>query len=149
MAGCCCVTNFWASASQGHWWVGWSFAHRLHRYLALCFSVLSPPTLLVGFLSPLPFFRCFFFPSGYWVAFGFVDCTMCTSNVLVGGAAKTEVWLVVVCCIDNCCNCFVIFSAGFVCAKPTIPSACGPTLYLVLSSIEHGASGKISYNKPD
>jgi hypothetical protein len=83
------------------------------------------------------------------VAFGFVDCTMCTSNVLVGGAAKIVVWLAAQCCIDNCCNCFVSCSGGFVCAEPTIPSACGPTLCLVLSSIERGTSGKISYNKPD
>jgi hypothetical protein len=83
------------------------------------------------------------------VAFGFVDFTVCTSNVLVGGAAKTVVWLRIVCCIDNCFNCFVSFSAGFVCVEPTIPSACGLALCLVLSIIEHGASGKISYNKPD
>ena len=83
------------------------------------------------------------------MAFRLVDCTVCTSDVLVGGAAKAVVWLDDVCCIDNCCNCFVSCSVGFVCAEPTIPSACGPTLYLVLSSIEHGASGKISYNKLD
>jgi hypothetical protein len=29
------------------------------------FSVFPPPTLLTGFLSPLPFFSCFFFLSGY------------------------------------------------------------------------------------
>jgi hypothetical protein len=83
------------------------------------------------------------------VAFGLVDCTVCTSDVLVGGATKAVVWLAVVCCIDNCCNYFVNCSAGFVCAEPTIPSACGPTLYLVLSSIEHGASRKMLYNKLD
>jgi hypothetical protein len=83
------------------------------------------------------------------VAFGLVDCTVCTSDILVGGAAKTVVWLATVCCIDNCCNCFVNCSMGFVCAEPTIPSACGLALCLVLSSIEHGASGKISYNKVD
>jgi hypothetical protein len=69
------------------------------------------------------------------VAFGFVDCTVCTSDILVGGAAKTVFWLVVVCCIDNCYNCFMSCSAGFVYAEPTIPSACGPSLCLVLSSI--------------
>jgi hypothetical protein len=83
------------------------------------------------------------------VAFGLVDCTVCTSDVLVGGAAKVVVWLATVCCIDNYCNCFVNCSAGFVCAEPTIPLACGPTLYLVLSSIERGTSGKMLYNKPD
>jgi hypothetical protein len=81
------------------------------------------------------------------VAFGLVDCTVCTSNILVGGAAKEVFWLATVCCIDNFYNCIVSCSMSFVCAEPTIPSACGPTLYLVLSSIEHGAFGKISYNK--
>jgi hypothetical protein len=83
------------------------------------------------------------------MAFGLVDCTVCTSNVLVGGAAKEIVWSATMCCINNCYNCFVNCSAGFVCPEPTIPSACGPTLCLVLSSIERGASGKISYNKPN
>jgi hypothetical protein len=115
----------------------------------LLFSLLSPPALSVGFLSPLPFFHCFFFPSGCWVASGLVDCTVSTSDVWVGGATKAVVWLAVVCCMDNCCNCFVNYSAGLVCAKPTIPSACGPALFLVLSSIEHGASGKMLYNKPN
>jgi hypothetical protein len=143
------MTNFWASANRGHRWVGWSSTQRLHGYIAFCFSVLSPPTLSLGFFSPLPFFHCFFFPSGCWVAFGLVDCTMCTSDILVEGAAKAVVWLAVVCCIDNCCNCFVNCSAGLVFAEPTIPSACGPTLCLFLSSIECGASGKMLYNKPD
>jgi hypothetical protein len=143
------VTNFWASPSQGQRWVEWSSTHKLHGYLAFCFSMFSPSALFVGFLSPLPFFRCFFFPSGYWVAFGVVICTVCTSDVWVGGAAKVVVWLAVVCCMDNCCNCFVNYSVDLVCVEPTIPSACGPTLYLVLSSIERGASGKMLYNKPD
>jgi hypothetical protein len=141
--------NFLASTSRGHRWVGWSSTHKLHGYLAFCFLVLSPPALSVGFLSPLPFFRCFFFPSGYWVAFGLVDCTVCTSDILVGGAAKAIVWLVVVCCMDNCCNCFFNCSSEFVCVEPTIPSACGPALCLVLSSIERGASRKMLYNKLD
>jgi hypothetical protein len=83
------------------------------------------------------------------VAFGLVDCTVCTSDVWVWGVAKAVVWLVDVCCMDNCCNCFVNCSAGLVCAEPTIPSPCGPALYLALSSIERGASGKMVYNKPD
>jgi hypothetical protein len=83
------------------------------------------------------------------VAFGLVDCTMCTSDILVGGVAEVVVWLAAMCCIDNYYNCFVNCSVGFVCVEPTIPLACGPTLCLVLSSIERGASGKISYNKPD
>jgi hypothetical protein len=83
------------------------------------------------------------------VDFGFVDFTVCTSDVLVGGEAKTVVWLATMCCIDNCYNFFVSCSTSFVCAEPTIPSACGPSRYLVLSSIERGTSGKISYNKPD
>jgi hypothetical protein len=143
------VTNFWAFASQGQRWVGWSSMHKLHGYLAFHFFMLSPPALSVGFLSPLPFFRCFFFPSGCWVAFGLVDCTECTSDVWVGGVAKAVVWLAVVYCMDNCCNYFVNCSAGLVCVEPTIPSACGPALCLVLSSIECGASGKMLYNKPD
>jgi hypothetical protein len=143
------VTNFWASASRGHRWVGWSSAHKLHGYLTFCFSVLSPPALSVGFLSPLPFFCCFFFPSGYWVAFGLVDCIVCTFDIWVGEAAKVVVWLAIVCCIDNCCNCFINCSEGFVCAEPAIPSACSPSLYLVLSSIKHGTSGKMLYNKPN
>jgi hypothetical protein len=118
-----------------------------NTYLAFCFSVLSLPTLLMAFLSPLPFFCCFFFPLGCWVAFGLVKCTMCTSDVLVGGATKAAVWLATVCCIDNCYNYFINFLDGFVCAKPTIPSACGPSLCLVLSSIEHGTFGKMLYNK--
>jgi hypothetical protein len=145
------VTKFWASASQGHRWVGWSSAHKLHGYLTFHFSVVTSPALAlsVGFLSPLPFLRCFFFPSGCWGAFGLVICTECTSDVWVGGAAKAVVWMTNECCIDNCCNCFVNCSAGLVCAEPTIPSACGPTLCLVLSSIDHGASGRMLYNKPD
>jgi hypothetical protein len=83
------------------------------------------------------------------VAFGFIDFTLCTSDVWVGGAAERVVWLVVVCYMDNCCNCFISCSTGFVCAEPAIPLACGPTLCLVLSSIERGASGKIAYNKLD
>jgi hypothetical protein len=64
-----------------------------------------PPTLLVAFLSPLPFlFHCFFFPSIYWLALGFVDCTLCTSNIWVGGTTELRVWLATICCIDNCCN---------------------------------------------
>jgi hypothetical protein len=143
------VTNFWASASRGQRWVGWSSTHKLHGYLSFCFFVVSPPALLVGFLSPLPFFHCFFFPSGCWVSFGLVDCTECTFDVWVGGAAKAVVWLATECFIDNCCNCFVNCSACLVCAEPTIPSTCGPTLCLVLSSIDHGASGRMLYNKPD
>jgi hypothetical protein len=83
------------------------------------------------------------------VAFGLVDYTECTFDVWVGGEAKEVVWLAAECWIDNCCNCFVNCSVGLVCAEPTILSACGPTLCLVLSSIDHGASGKILYNKPD
>lgn len=143
------MTNFWASAIQGHRWVGWSSAHKLQGYLTFHFSVLSLPTLSLGFLTPLPFFRCFFFPSSCWVAFGLVDCTVCTSDVWVGGAIKAVVWLAAVCCMDNCCNYFVNCSSALVCVEPTIPSACGPTLFLVLSSIERGTSGKMLYNKPD
>jgi hypothetical protein len=149
MACCCCVTNFWASASQGHRWVRWSSTHKLHGYLDFRFSMVPSPTLSVGFFSPLPFLRCFFFPSGCWVDFGLVVCTECTSDVWVGGAAKAVVWLAVECCIDNFCNCFDNYSAGLVCADPTIPSACGSALCLVLSSIDRGASGKMLYNKPD
>jgi hypothetical protein len=145
----CYITNFLASASRGHRWVGWSSANKFHGYLSFHFLALSPPTLSVGFLSPLPFFHCFFFPSSCWVTFGLVDYTVCTSNVLVGGVAKVVVWMATVCCIDNCYNYFISCSAGFVCADPTIPSACGPALYLVLSSIERGTSGKMLYNKPD
>jgi hypothetical protein len=125
------MTNFWASVSRGHRWVRWSFAHKLYGYLAFHFSVFSPPALSLGFFSPLPFFHCFFFPSGCWVALGLVDCTVCTSDVLVEGATKAVFWLSTVCCIDKCCNFFINCSTGFVCAEPTIPSACGPTLYLV------------------
>jgi hypothetical protein len=131
-AGYCCDTNVWASASQGNWWVGWSSGHRLHGYFAFCFSVFLPPSLLVGLLSPLPFYRWFFFLSGCWVAFGFIDFTLCTSEFWVGGAAETVVSLAIVCCIDNYCIFFVSCSAGLVFSKPTIPSACGPTLCLVL-----------------
>jgi hypothetical protein len=94
---------------------------------------------------PYPSFVVFSFLQ----AVGWPNFTMFTSDVLVGGVVKAVVWLAVVCCIDNCCNCFVSCSTRFVCAEPTIPSACGPSLYLVLSSIERGASGKITYNKPD
>jgi hypothetical protein len=83
------------------------------------------------------------------VAFGLVDYTVCTSDVLVGGAAKVVVWLAVVCCIENCCKCFINCSVGFVCVEPTIPLACGLVICLVLSSIEHGVYGNISYNKPN
>jgi hypothetical protein len=123
------------------------FHTHVARILTFHFSVFPPPALSVGFLSPLPFFHCFIFHSGSWEAFGFVDCTVCTFDVLVGGEAKIVVWLAIVCCIDNCYNCFVSCSAGFACGEPTKPSACGPALYLVLSSIECGTSRKISYNK--
>jgi hypothetical protein len=83
------------------------------------------------------------------VVFGLVDCTVCTSDIWVGGVAKEVVWLAAMCCMDNCCNYFVNYSGGLVCVEPTIPLACGPNLYLVLSSIERGASGKMLYNKPD
>jgi hypothetical protein len=83
------------------------------------------------------------------VAFGFVNFTMCTSDDLVGGAAKTVVWLATMCYIDNCCNCFINCLAIFFCDETTIPSACGPDRCLVLSSIERGASGNISYNKSE
>jgi hypothetical protein len=149
MACCYCVTNFWAFASRGHRWVGWSSAHKLHGYRAFHFSVVPSPALSVGFLSPLPFLHFFFFPSGCWGGFGLVVCMECTSDVWVGGAAKAVVWLAVECWIDNCCNCFVNFSVGLVWAEPTIPSACGPALCLVLSSIDHGASDRMLYNKPD
>jgi hypothetical protein len=69
--------------------------------------------------------------------------------ITVGGAAKAIVWLAAMCCMDNYCNCFVNCSAGLVCVESTIPLACGPTLYLVLSIIERGASSKMLYNKPD
>ena len=83
------------------------------------------------------------------MVFGLVNCTVCTSNVLVGGEAKEVVWLAIVCCMDNCCNYFVNCSMGLVCAEPTIPSTCGPALCLVFSSIKCGASGKKVYNKSD
>jgi hypothetical protein len=83
------------------------------------------------------------------VAFRFVDFTLCTSDIWVGGATETVVWLVVVCCIENCYICFLICLAGLVCVEPTIPSACGPTLCLVFSSMDRGASGKNVYSKPD
>jgi hypothetical protein len=83
------------------------------------------------------------------VAFRFVDFTLCTSDIWVGGATGIVVWLAVVCWMGNCCNCFISCSVGFVFDEPTIPSACGPTLYLVLSSIDHGASIKISYSRLD
>jgi hypothetical protein len=146
---CWCMTNFWASASRGHRWVGWSSAHKLQGYLAFHFLVFSPPALSLGFLSPLPLFHCFFFPSSCWGAFGLVDFTVCTSNVWVGGATKEVVWLADVCCMDNCCNFFVNFSMGLVCAEPMIPSACSLSLCLVLSSIECVTSGKMLYNKLD
>jgi hypothetical protein len=123
--------------------------HKLHGYITFHFSVLSPPALSLGFLSPLPFFRCFLFPSGCWVAFGLVDCTACTFDVLVGGVAKEVVWLVAKCCMDNYYNCFVNCSTGLVCVELTIQLACGPALYLVLSNIERGASSKMLYNKLD
>jgi hypothetical protein len=83
------------------------------------------------------------------VAFQLVYFSVCTSDVLVGEADKEVVWLVAVCCINNCYNYFVDCSAGFVCDEPIIPSTCGPALCLVLSSIERGTSGNISYNKSD
>jgi hypothetical protein len=43
------------------------------------------------FFLPLPFFRCFFFPSGCWLAFGLVVCMECTSDVWVGEVAKEVV----------------------------------------------------------
>jgi hypothetical protein len=118
-------------------------------YLTFCFSMVPSPALSVGFFSPLPFFCCFFFPSGCWVPIGLVVYTECTSDIWVGGAAKAVVWLAAKCWIDNCCNCFVKCSVGLVWDEPTIPSSCGPTLYLVLSSIDRGASGRMLYNKLD
>jgi hypothetical protein len=96
--------------------------HRLHRYFDFFFFVLPLPALSVGFLSPLPFFHYFFFASGFWVAFGFVDCTLCTSDIWVGGTTRLVVWLAAFCYIDNCCNCFDSCSVGFIFVEPTIPS---------------------------
>jgi hypothetical protein len=62
------------------------------------------------------------------VGYGFFDCTLCTSDVWVGGLAGIVVGLAVVCYMDNCCNFFIICSTGFVWDEPTIPLACGPTL---------------------
>jgi hypothetical protein len=115
----------------------------------LLFFCVVPTSIISGFFSPLTLIHCFFLPLGCWVAFGLVDFTVCTSDVWVGGAAKAIVWLAAVCCMDNCCNYFFNCSAGLVCAEPTMPSACGPTLYLVLSSIKCGASEKMLYNKLD
>jgi hypothetical protein len=83
------------------------------------------------------------------LAFGLVVCMECTSDVWVGGAAKAVVWLAAEFCIDNCFNCFDNCSTGLVYVEPTIPSACGLALYLVLSSIDRGASGRMLYNKVD
>jgi hypothetical protein len=130
---CCTANNLWASTSWGHRWVRWSSMQRLHRYFDFIFSMFPPPTLLMGFLSPLPFlFHCFFFPLGCWLAFRFINCTLCTSDVWVGGVAELEVWLDVVCYIDNCCNLFDNWSVEFTCVELTIPSTCGPNLCLAL-----------------
>jgi hypothetical protein len=112
------------------------------------FSVVRT-IIIVGFFILLTLLLFFFFPSGCWVAFGLIDCTVCTFDVLVGGIAKEVVWLATVCCIENCCKCYINCSTGFVCAEPIIPSTCGLALCLVLSSIERSASGKMLYNKPD
>jgi hypothetical protein len=51
-------------------------------------SLFIPLTLLVF---------CFFFPSVCWLALGVVDCTLCTSDIWVAGAAELGVWLATVC----------------------------------------------------
>jgi hypothetical protein len=77
---------------------------RLQGYFDFLFSVLPLLALLVGFLSPLPCFYFFLFLSSYWVAFGFVVFTLCTSKFWIGGVAKPVVWLTAVYCIDNFFN---------------------------------------------
>jgi hypothetical protein len=62
------------------------------------FHFYPRPTLFTTFLSPLPFFPLdFLFPSVCWLPLGFIDCTLCTSDVWVVGAVEPEVWLATVC----------------------------------------------------
>jgi hypothetical protein len=125
------------------------FCEQVARIPCLLFFSVVLASIIIGFFIPLTLLSLFFLPFRLLGGFVLVDFIVCTSNVWVGGETKAVVWLVVVCCMDNCCNCFVNCSAGLVCAEPTIPLACSPTLCLVLSSIECGTSGKMLYNKPD
>jgi hypothetical protein len=65
-------------------------------------------SIIRGFFLPFTLLALFFFPLGCWLAFGLVGYTECTSEVWVGGAATTVVWLAAECWIDNCCNCLSI-----------------------------------------
>jgi hypothetical protein len=127
--------------------MGWVVIHAQVAWIPhLLFFSVVPANIIIGFF--IPFFCFFFFLSGCWGAFGLVKYTVCASDVWVGGSAKVVVGMAIVCCMDNYCNYFVNFSMNLVCAEPMIPSACGPSLYLVLSSIERSASGKMLHNKP-
>jgi len=140
-----CANRFYASTSRGHRLVGWYYVKRLHRYFIFILSDLHLPTLLLASLSPLPFlFHCLFFPSGWWFAFGFIECTLFMFDVWVGGIAEPEVWLDAIYCINNFWNLFDNRSIEFTCVEPKIPSAWGPNFFLALLRMDHGASRKIS-----
>jgi hypothetical protein len=55
------------------------------------FSSLCFPRQHCCWVSYPPYPSCFIvfsFPSGCWLAFGFVDCTLCTSDIWVGGTVN-------------------------------------------------------------
>jgi hypothetical protein len=72
--------------------MGWVVFHtQVARIPRLSFFRGALTSIISGFFLPFPFFRCFFFPSGCWVAFGLVVCTECTFDIWVGGAVEAVV----------------------------------------------------------
>jgi hypothetical protein len=90
------------------------FYTQVARMPRLPFFYSALASIISGFFIPLTLFALFFLPLRLLGGFGLVVCTECTSNVWVGGVAKVVVWLAAEYCIDNCCNCFVNYSAGLV-----------------------------------
>ena len=152
-----CAINLEASSIWGHKWVSWSSLHNLQGNFTLRLDCLSLPafwvflSLLLAFLFLFPplrlFFAFFLFLRGYWLPFGFDDCTEGTFADWVGWdksvAFPNVDWL-----IDNWLTCFTTRSIGLVLVQPTMPSACGLGLILGLK-LDRGASGIILYKSLD
>ena len=130
--------------------MGWVVFHAQVAWIpCLLFLSVVPASIIIGFFIPLTLLSFFFLPfrllGGLWVSRLYRVYFRCLGR----GSSQSSSLATAMCCKDNCCNYFVNCSTSLVCVEPTIPLACGPTLCLILSSIDHGASGKISYSKLD